>query len=70
VLGRMSKPTGIIFPIVILICVLDATLSECFYHKDGLWYYAGSYKAFKLDTLSTKEWTGLAQDVRIYSPEA
>ncbi|KAF5317962.1 hypothetical protein D9619_012172 [Psilocybe cf. subviscida] len=36
--------------------------TECFYHKDGLWYYAGSYKAFKLDALSTKEWAGLGQD--------
>ncbi|KAF8172089.1 hypothetical protein BJ912DRAFT_911328 [Pholiota molesta] len=37
--------------------------TECFYHKDGVWYYAGSYKAFKMDTLSTKEWSQLASEV-------
>ncbi|KAF8959740.1 hypothetical protein BDZ97DRAFT_1836777 [Flammula alnicola] len=33
--------------------------TECFYHKEGVWYYAGSYKAFRLDNLSTKEWAQL-----------
>ena len=30
--------------------------SECFYNKDGKWYYAGAYKAFRLDDLSVSEW--------------
>ncbi|KAF9481346.1 hypothetical protein BDN70DRAFT_855397 [Pholiota conissans] len=33
--------------------------TECFYHKEGIWYYAGSYKAFKMDILTTKEWSQL-----------
>ncbi|KAF8162712.1 hypothetical protein B0H34DRAFT_856362 [Crassisporium funariophilum] len=33
--------------------------TECFYNKEGVWYYAGSYKAFRLDDLSTKEWAQL-----------
>ncbi|KIO12151.1 hypothetical protein M404DRAFT_19998 [Pisolithus tinctorius Marx 270] len=29
--------------------------TECFYHKDGKWYYAGTYKAFRMDDLTTQE---------------
>ncbi|KAF8874777.1 hypothetical protein CPB84DRAFT_1629999, partial [Gymnopilus junonius] len=36
--------------------------TECFFNKEGLWYYAGSYKAFRLDTLSTKEWMQLSPE--------
>ena len=38
---------------------------ECFYHKEGMWYYAGSYKAFRLDDLSIKEWAQLSPEVRM-----
>lgn len=42
---------------------LIAVLIECFYNNDGTWYYAGSYKAFHLDIVSTKEWEQLSQEV-------
>ncbi|KAI6111216.1 hypothetical protein F5141DRAFT_1063545 [Pisolithus sp. B1] len=29
--------------------------TECFYHKDGQWYYAGTYRAFRTDDLTTQE---------------
>jgi hypothetical protein len=38
--------------------------TECFYNKDGNWYYAGIYKAFQLDDLTTKEWEALSNEVR------
>ncbi|CAA7260944.1 unnamed protein product [Cyclocybe aegerita] len=34
--------------------------TECFYNREGLWYYAGSYVAFKMDELSPKEWAQLS----------
>jgi hypothetical protein len=40
---------------------------ECFYNNDGKWYYAGVYKAFRLEDLSTKEWEALSAEVRFYS---
>ena len=30
-----------------------------------MWYYAGSYKAFRLDDLSIKEWAQLSSEVRM-----
>ncbi|KAG5642805.1 hypothetical protein DXG03_002089 [Asterophora parasitica] len=33
--------------------------TECFFNKDGAWYYAGVYKAFRLADLTTKEWAEL-----------
>ncbi|GLB35623.1 hypothetical protein LshimejAT787_0211880 [Lyophyllum shimeji] len=33
--------------------------TECFFNKDGIWYYAGVYKAFRLADLTTKEWAAL-----------
>ncbi|KAG5636338.1 hypothetical protein H0H81_008360 [Sphagnurus paluster] len=33
--------------------------TECFFNKDGIWYYAGVYKAFRLADLTTKEWAEL-----------
>ncbi|THV06900.1 hypothetical protein K435DRAFT_789004 [Dendrothele bispora CBS 962.96] len=36
--------------------------TECFYNKDGVWYYAGVYKAFRLDDLTTKEWEALSDE--------
>ncbi|KAJ7778843.1 hypothetical protein DFH07DRAFT_911209 [Mycena maculata] len=47
VMARMNKPT------------------ECFYNKDGNWhasYYAGVYKAFRLDDLTTREWEALSSE--------
>ncbi|TFY54719.1 hypothetical protein EVG20_g9593 [Dentipellis fragilis] len=36
--------------------------TECFYNKDGKWYYAGIYKAFRLDDLTTREWEHLSPE--------
>ncbi|KAJ7041943.1 hypothetical protein C8F04DRAFT_111681 [Mycena alexandri] len=36
--------------------------TECFYNKDGNWYYAGVYKAFRLEDLTTKEWEALSNE--------
>ncbi|CCM04570.1 uncharacterized protein FIBRA_06751 [Fibroporia radiculosa] len=35
---------------------------ECFYNKDGKWYYAGIYKAFWLDELTSREWDNLSTE--------
>ncbi|KAG6876599.1 hypothetical protein C0992_012307 [Termitomyces sp. T32_za158] len=37
--------------------------TECFFNKDGTWYYAGVYTAFRLADLTTKEWTALPAEV-------
>ncbi|KAE9396761.1 hypothetical protein BT96DRAFT_96421 [Gymnopus androsaceus JB14] len=34
--------------------------TECFYNNDGVWYYTGVYKAFRLDDLTMKEWEALS----------
>ncbi|KAK0210146.1 hypothetical protein DFS33DRAFT_260537 [Desarmillaria ectypa] len=36
--------------------------TECFFNKDGTWYYAGIYRAFRLDDLTTKEWEALSNE--------
>ncbi|KAJ3506110.1 hypothetical protein NLJ89_g7053 [Agrocybe chaxingu] len=36
--------------------------TECFYNREGLWYYAGSYRAFKMDELSPIEWAQLSTE--------
>ncbi|TEB31480.1 hypothetical protein FA13DRAFT_370265 [Coprinellus micaceus] len=36
--------------------------TECFYNNDGTWYYAGSYKSFLIDVISTKEWDQLSSE--------
>ncbi|PCH38536.1 hypothetical protein WOLCODRAFT_97291 [Wolfiporia cocos MD-104 SS10] len=33
--------------------------TECFYNRDGKWYYAGTYRAFWLDELAPQEWETL-----------
>ncbi|KAG6915825.1 hypothetical protein DXG01_009658 [Tephrocybe rancida] len=37
--------------------------TECFFNKDGIWYYAGVYTAFRLADLTTKEWAALPTEV-------
>lgn len=66
VLGRLSKPTGTCGYVGFVGARLTFffVFSECFYNKDGVWYYAGSYKAFMLDYLSVKEWEQLPAEVR------
>ncbi|KAJ3806393.1 hypothetical protein F5876DRAFT_80736 [Lentinula aff. lateritia] len=36
--------------------------AECFYNKDGVWFYAGVYKAFRLDDLTVIEWEALSSE--------
>ncbi|KAI6124028.1 hypothetical protein EDD16DRAFT_592804 [Pisolithus croceorrhizus] len=36
--------------------------TECFYHKNGKWYYAGTYRAFRMDDLTTQEWDLLSTE--------
>ncbi|KAF7295844.1 hypothetical protein HMN09_01127600 [Mycena chlorophos] len=36
--------------------------TECFYNKDGNWYYAGVYKGFRLADLTVKEWEALSSE--------
>ncbi|KAI0251360.1 hypothetical protein BJV78DRAFT_1126595, partial [Lactifluus subvellereus] len=36
--------------------------TECFYNKDGKWYYAGVYKTIRLDDLTTKEFEQLSTE--------
>jgi hypothetical protein len=42
----------------------DESVLECFYNKDGKWYYAGTYKAFRMDDLTTQEWEALSTEVK------
>ncbi|TFK45525.1 hypothetical protein OE88DRAFT_1740212 [Heliocybe sulcata] len=36
--------------------------TECFYNKDGKWYYAGVYRALCLPDLTIEEWENLSQE--------
>ncbi|TFY81603.1 hypothetical protein EWM64_g2414 [Hericium alpestre] len=36
--------------------------TECFYNKDGKWYYAGIYKGIRLDDLTVTEWEHLSPE--------
>ncbi|KAF7294621.1 hypothetical protein MIND_00998700 [Mycena indigotica] len=36
--------------------------TECFYNKDGNWYYAGVYQGFRLADLTAKEWEALSSE--------
>ncbi|KDQ34118.1 hypothetical protein PLEOSDRAFT_1031682, partial [Pleurotus ostreatus PC15] len=36
--------------------------TDFFYHKNGHWYYAGVYKAFRMEDLTTKEWDALSTE--------
>ncbi|KAJ7611790.1 hypothetical protein FB45DRAFT_941020 [Roridomyces roridus] len=36
--------------------------TECFYNKDGNWYYAGAYKGFRFDDLTVREWEALSTE--------
>jgi len=42
---------------------VDSCGAECFYNREGLWYYAGSYQAFQLEDLTLKEWAELPTEV-------
>ncbi|KAH7911887.1 hypothetical protein BJ138DRAFT_1062170 [Hygrophoropsis aurantiaca] len=36
--------------------------TECFYNKDGKWYYAGVYIAFRMEDLTAQEWDALSTE--------
>ncbi|KAI0333115.1 hypothetical protein GY45DRAFT_1272653 [Cubamyces sp. BRFM 1775] len=36
--------------------------TECFFNKDGKWYYAGTYKSFRLEDLCPQEWECLSTE--------
>jgi len=36
--------------------------TECFYSKDGKWYYAGTYRAVRLQDLIPEEWNNLSNE--------
>ncbi|KAL1742206.1 hypothetical protein HDZ31DRAFT_75657 [Schizophyllum fasciatum] len=36
--------------------------TEFFFHKDGSWYYAGTYSCFRFPDLSVKEWSELSDE--------
>ncbi|KAJ8093460.1 hypothetical protein PM082_020317 [Marasmius tenuissimus] len=36
--------------------------TDCFYNRDGTWYYAGVYQAFRLDDITAKEWEALSNE--------
>ena len=40
-----------------------ANPTECFYSKDGKWYYAGTYQAVRLQDLIPEEWSNLSNEV-------
>jgi len=59
----MNKPTGIFLFVFQARFGNQIGFEECFYNKDGKWYYAGIYKGFRLEDLSTKEWDALSNEV-------
>lgn len=36
--------------------------TECFFNKDGNWYYAGIYQSFRLEDLCPQEWECLSPE--------
>ncbi|KAF8589673.1 hypothetical protein K439DRAFT_1628450 [Ramaria rubella] len=38
--------------------------TECFYKKEGEWYYTGTYKSLRLEDLTTKEYDNLSEETR------
>lgn len=42
----------------------NSTFTECFFNKNGKCYYAGVYRCFRLEDLTTKEWEALSNEVR------
>ncbi|KAJ3782603.1 hypothetical protein GGU10DRAFT_407786 [Lentinula aff. detonsa] len=60
VISKICKPTGALFlrseDVQLNYCI------ECFYSRDGVFYYAGVYKAFRLDDLTVKEWEALSNE--------
>ena len=68
VMVRLNKPTGKQTPVrSSSISDVGNVWAECFYNKDGNWYYAGIYKAFRLENLNTKEWEALSNEVAFLS---
>lgn len=62
VIDCMDKPTGTV-KLPGRAALMNNVIAECFYNKDGVWYYAGTYEAFMMDVLSVKEWAQLPAEV-------
>ncbi|KAI0307209.1 hypothetical protein B0F90DRAFT_1622036 [Multifurca ochricompacta] len=45
-----------------VISKLDKPAAECFYNKDGKWYYAGVYKTIRLEDLKSREFEQLSNE--------
>lgn len=58
----MTKPTGSGSPCFLLNSFSNFR-AECFYSREGKWYYAGQYIAIRLDELNVNEWEELDQEV-------
>ncbi|KAI0344975.1 hypothetical protein BDW22DRAFT_983491 [Trametopsis cervina] len=55
--------TGIVLLFIPLVLVFTAPgFVECFYTKDGKWYYAGVYRTFRLRNLTPQEWAKLPME--------
>ncbi|KAK7040270.1 hypothetical protein VNI00_009737 [Paramarasmius palmivorus] len=58
--GYFLTPASSISPLAP--ATTDTPLQECFYNKNGTWYYAGVYQAFRMDDLTPKEWEALSNE--------
>ncbi|KAI0268312.1 hypothetical protein BC834DRAFT_686467 [Gloeopeniophorella convolvens] len=63
VISRFDKPTGAHACLSRSGPFIDPRFHvECFYNKDGKWYYAGVYKAIRLDDLTPKEFEQMSTE--------
>ena len=62
-IGHMKEPTGTHSEMAAMSLTCTVFLAECFYNKNGKWYYAGTYRAFRMDDLTTREWASLSTEV-------
>jgi hypothetical protein len=61
IMARLGKPIGKPSFIHAITAVIMGP--ECFYAKDGSWYYAGVYEAMRLEDLAPVEWETLSTEV-------
>ena len=65
--ARVGVPTGELFEYKGVSVEAD-TMLECFFNKDGKWYYAGVYQSFRLPDITPQEWVQLPTEVRSILP--
>lgn len=63
VVGRINRPTGNLFISRRMGTIPHSSRIECFFNKDGTWYYAGVYIGFRMEDLTTREWNELPPEV-------